>query len=141
MAENRPWLRTLLIVLLAAVVLATVAGAAYKLGQRHAGTYNPAIARLDNEALRHPFGSRGGSGFGLYADGGEERERGFVFSMGTRELGRSHMRGLPLAHLGMLLIGATLFGMLVLGTIAFFRTGGWRPAMASATQSSRRKRS
>ena len=36
MFENRPWLRTLLIVVLAGVVLAAVAGAAFKLGERHA---------------------------------------------------------------------------------------------------------
>ncbi len=140
MFENRPWLRTLLIVVLAGVVLAAVVGAGYKLGERHAGISNPAIARLDNEGLRHPFGARSGPGFGIYAGGGEDGERGLALNMGAKELGRPHM-GLPFARFGMLLIGATLFGMLVLGVVAFFRTGGWRPAAANAAQSSRKKRS
>ena len=139
MFENRPWLKTLLIVVLAAVVLVAVAGAAYKLGERRAGVSSPAIARLDNEGLRPPFGARSGPGFGFYAGGGKDGDRGFVLNMGGRELGRPHM-GLPLARFGMLLVGTTLLGMLVLGVVAFFRTVGWRPAMVNA-QSSRRKRS
>lgn len=132
-------LRNLLIVVLAVLVLVTVAGVSYQLGVRQARELNPAVARFDGDAARGQFG-RGMPGFSMYAERGQDGGRAFVFGMGAREFDRGHLAGFPVARLSMLLIGATLFGMLVLGTIAFFRTGGWQP-QASAAQPSRRKRS
>ena len=139
MAEKRPAVRNLVIVALAVLVLVTVAAVSYKLGARHASNFSPAAARF--EAGRTQFGGAGGPGFGAYAERGEDGGRAFVFGMGARDLGRMHPARFPVARFVPLLIGATLFGMLVLGVVAFFRTGGWRLATASAAQTSRKKRS
>ena len=134
-------LRNLLIAALAVLVLFTVAGVSYQLGVRQAREVNPAVARFDGDAARSQFSGRGAHGFGIFAQRGEDGGRAFVFGMGGRDFDRGQLARFPVARLSMLLIGATLLGMLVLGTIAFFRTGGWGPVPAGAAQPSRRKRS
>ena len=139
MAKKRPVLRNLLIVALAILVLITVAAVSYKLGVRHASNFTPAVARLEGGSGE--FGGLGGPSFGAYSGGDEDGGRAFFFGRGARHFERTYLMRFPVARFLPLLIGATLFGMLALGVVAFFRTGGWRPVAASAAQTSRKKRS
>lgn len=141
MAGKNSVARNLLFVAIAVVLLFGVAAVSYSLGARHAGAWLAGPSFQNHGMLRGLFvGGFGDFDQGKPSDeGGIDRGR-FGIQINDRQMG--HGRWAGVAHMVLrLAIGAVLFGMLVMGTIAFFRTGGWRPASASTTQTSRRKRS
>lgn len=134
---DKPWVKNLMLAAVALVVLLGVATFAYSLGARNT------LAALDDGRER-PMMQEGGGQFGPFMRGGGEGERHEVFGGFSIPRGRM-MGGHGFGGHGVLmalrlLVPALLFGMLVLGVIAFFRTGGWRPAEAAAP-AKRRKRS
>lgn len=139
MLAQRPWLRVTLFVVVAAVILVAVGAAAYSLGTRNAADFGPRNSQIDRGDFDGPAqGGRGPQGDqdsqsprdnqeGPARDGrsafGDNQPQAFFRSNSQRGAGF----GSPLAWLLRAVIGVALLGMLVLGTVAFFRTGGWRP--------------
>ena len=122
MLAQRPWLRVTLLVLAAAVILAAVGFAAYNLGAQSAADFGPRSAQIDRGDFDGP--ARGRRDQDSRSDFGGNLPQTFFRgnSLGSVRFGS------PLAWLLRAAVGAAFLLMLVLGTVAFFRTGGWRPA-------------
>lgn len=165
----KPWLRSLLIVVLAVAVLAGVAAVSFTLGLR-AGAQpralgaggdgegpagegpageGPAFAAPsdgeDGPRLFMQGGGRMGFGWGGGQDGsgrmnfgwggGEDGIRGEQFMM-MRQNGQFQVARIAFLLLRLALT-VLVVGALVLGVVAFFRTGGWQRAEAPARRTRR----
>ena len=151
----KPWLRNLLLVVLAVAVLAGVAVVSFSLGLRAAA--QPAAFMAAGGA-----DDDGGPRISMQR-GGQQGERMFVFGRGGfHPLGRGgdndarfeggmsrfsfsqagygsdhHFTARVLFSLLRLTLTVAVIGALVLGVVAFFRTGGWRPAAAPSRRTRR----
>jgi hypothetical protein len=137
----KPWLRNLLIVVLALVVLGGVAAVSFGLGLR-AAAHPAAFATFgggDGEEGGRIVVQQGGEegsrmfnwgrgGFQPFGRGGDNDERfeSSRFLMGSGS--NHHFTARVLFSLLRLAFTVAVIGALVLGVVAFFRTGGWRPA-------------
>lgn len=124
MLAQKPWLRVTLFVAAAAIILMAVGAFSYNLGAQNAAGFIPRVAQLDRTDFDGP--ARGGRAG--HSDGRQTAAQLFTRNS---QLSSSWFSS-PLAWLLRAAIGAAFLGMLVLGTVAFFRTGGWRPAPAAA---------
>ena len=145
----KPWLRNLLLVVLALAVLGGVAAVSYTLGARNAAQPAAFAAFGDEEGGGRIVVQQGGEdgprmfsfgrgGFGPFGRGGggssDERFEGMSrFSFGADQ----NFTARVLFSILRLALTVAVIGALVLGVVAFFRTGGWRPAAAPARRSRR----
>jgi hypothetical protein len=153
----KPWLRNLLLVVLAVAVLAGVAVVSFTLGLRAAaqpaafmaaggaddeGGPRISMQRGGQQGERmFAFGRGGFQPFGRGGDGGnDERIEGGMsrFSFSQAGYGSDHhFTARVFFSLLRLTLMVAVIGALVLGVVAFFRTGGWRPAAAPARRTRR----
>jgi hypothetical protein len=140
----KPWLRNLLLVVLAVAVLAGVAVASFSLGLRaaaqpaaFAAEGGPRITmQRGGEDGRRVF-SLGRGGFQPFARGGGDEGR--VELSGQPFMNRGgRFHGMVFFSLARLALTVAVIGALVLGVVAFFRTGGWRSAAAAPARRTRR---
>jgi hypothetical protein len=142
----KPWLRNLLIVVLALAVLGGVAVVSFSLGARHAA--QPAFAAFGEEQgggrIVVQRGGEGGSRVFSWGRGGflpfarMSGDEGRADQAGQFTMNRSgRFYGMVLFSLARLALTVAVIGALVLGVVAFFRTGGWRPAAAPARRGRR----
>lgn len=134
MLAQKPWLRVTLFVVVAAVILLTVGALAYNLGAQNAAAFSPRAAQIDRGDFSGPDDQQGQGGRGNQggpAQDGRGASGGNLPQsfLRTRSLSSSWFSS-PLAWLLRAAVGAAFLVMLVLGTVAFFRTGGWRRAPA-----------
>lgn len=138
----KPWLRNLLLVVLALAVLAGVAVVSFSLGLR-AATQPAAFAAAggaDEDGTPRIIMQRGGEdgprifawgrgGFQPFGRGGDN-DAPFEGGMSRFSFGDSRFHARVLFSILRLALTVAVIGALVLGVVAFFRTGGWRPAAA-----------
>jgi hypothetical protein len=146
----KPWLRNLLLVVLAVAVLAGVAVASFSLGLRAAAqpAAFAAAGGADDEGGPRITMQRGGEdgrrvfslgrgGFQPFARGGGDEGR--VELSGQPFMNRGgRFHGMVFFSLARLALTVAVIGALVLGVVAFFRTGGWRSAAAAPARRTRR---
>lgn len=134
MLAQNPWVRRGLYVLVTALVLFAVGAAAYNLGAASAGDHLRA-GLIDRERGDAPFLGNRGSQAGPPAGPGDPDERGPALGRGPAII--AHMAASrPGGNVPVLraVLGIAVLGLLAMGAVAFFRTGGWQPTAAAQSE-------
>jgi len=130
MLAQIPWLRVTLFVVLAAIILLAVGALAFNLGTQNAVGFNPRTAQIDRPDVNGP-GQSGQGGRSDQNQGGPGAFSGNQPQTFARSSYLGNVRySSPLFWLLRGLVGLAFLAMLVLGTIAFFRTNRMQAAGA-----------